>query len=122
MCGVNDSVDRSSLRQRPRWSSLYLLAGLMLSVLLAVQAFVASGRERTALQSGLVLAGLFAMAQWARRNRAALDHLDWCDCASERVTIRVIASRREAPAFARPDDELSWIDPEPVESLAEITR
>jgi hypothetical protein len=62
------------------------------------------------------------MAQWARRNRAALDHLDWCDCASERVTIRVIASRREAPAFARPDDELSWIDPEPVESLAAITR
>ena len=122
MCDVNYPVDRSSQLQRPRWSSLYLLAGLMLSVLLAAQAFVAAGTERTALQSGLVLAGFSAMVQWARRNRAALDHLDWCDCASERVTIRVIASRRAAPAFTRPDDERSWVEPEPVESLEEIAR
>jgi hypothetical protein len=120
MCDVNYPVDRSSQLQRPRWSSLYLLAGLMLSVLLAAQAFVAAGTERTALQSGLVLAGFSAMAQWARRNRAELDHLDWCNCASERVTIRVIASRREAPAFAQSDDEPSWVDPEPVEPLEEV--
>ena len=122
MCDVNYPVDGSSLGQRPRWRSLYLLAGLMLSVLLVAQAFVAAGTERTALQSGLVLAGFFAMVQWARRNRAALDHLDWCDCASEQVTIRVIASRREAPAFARPDDQWSWVDPEPVRPLEEIAR
>lgn len=122
MCDVNYPVDGSSLRQRPGWSSLYLLAGMMLSVLLVVQAFVAAGTQRTALQSGLVLVGFSAMVQWARRNRAALDHLDWCDCASERVTIRVIDSRREAPAFVRSDDELSWVDPEPVETLEEIAR
>jgi hypothetical protein len=122
MCDVNYPVDGSSTRQRPCWSALYLLAGVMLSVLLGVQALVAAGAERTALQTGLVLVGFSAMVQWARRNRAALDHLDWCDCASERVTVRVIVSRREAPAFARADDDRAWIDQEPLETLEEIVR
>jgi hypothetical protein len=122
MCDVNYPADRSSTRQRPRWSALYLLAGLLLGLLLALQAFVAASTERTALQSGLVLLGFAAMVQWARRNRAALDHLDWCDCASERVTIRVIASRRGAPALARDNRDLPWVDPDSVETLEEIAR
>jgi hypothetical protein len=41
------------------------------------------------------------MVGWTRRNRAALDHLDWCGCASARVTVRVIPShRRERPRAA----------------------
>jgi len=120
MCGVNDRLDGPSRRQHPRWSALYLLAGLMLGVLLAVQGLVAAGGERTALQCGLVLAGFSAMVQWARRNRTALDHLDWCDCASQRVTMRVIASHRPTPTPARADDEPSWIaaEPEPLEEIA----
>ena len=87
---------------RPRWLRLYALAGLMLGALLLTQALTASGTERTALQCGLVLGGFAAMVQWTRRNRAALDHLDWCDCASSRVTMRVIPSAVGEPAPVRP--------------------
>jgi hypothetical protein len=122
MCGVNNRLEVSKTPPRPRWSGLYLLAGLMLGVLLGVQALVAAGAERTALQCGLVLAGFAAMVQWAHRNRAALDHLDWCDCASSRVTVRVISSSREAASLTPADDAQSWVDAEPAESLEEIAR
>ena len=79
-----------------------MLAGLMLGALLLAPALVAGGAERTALECGLVLGGFAAMGQWTRRNRAALDHLDWCDCASSQVTMRVIPSGREEPVLARP--------------------
>src|SRR5215475_3851556 len=91
MC-TNEGARGSMTPARPRWLRLYALAGLMLGALLLTQALTASGTERTVLQCGLVLGGFAAMAQWTRRNRAALDHLDWCDCASSRVTMRVIPS------------------------------
>jgi hypothetical protein len=58
------------------------------------------------------------MVGWTRRNRTALDHLDWCGCASARVTVRVIPShRRERPRAAVADM------PAPVEAqLEEIAR
>jgi hypothetical protein len=122
MCGVNDRVEGSKTPPRPRWSRLYLLAGLMLGVLLLVQALVSAGAERTALECGLVLGGFGSMVQWTRRNRAALDHLDWCDCASSRITVRVIPSSREQPAPARYTDPPRWGAPEPVETMEEIAR
>jgi len=94
----------------------------MLGALLLAQVLVAAGPELTALQCGLALGGFVAMAQWARRNRAALDHLDWCDCASSRVTVRVVSSGRQTPALARSAERRSWIDAEPAKTLEEITR
>jgi len=122
MCGVNHRVDGSKTPPRPRWGRLYLLAGLMLGVLLLVQALVSAGAERTTLQCGLVLVGFGSMVQWTRRNGAALDHLDWCDCASSRITVRVIPSGREQPAPARYLDSLPWVDTEPAETMEEIAR
>ena len=122
MCGVNDRVDGSKTPLRPRWSRLYLLAGLLLGVLWLVQALVSASAERTALECGLILGGFGSMVQWTRRNRAALDHLDWCECASSRITVRVIHSGREQPAPARYTDPLPWIDAEPVETMEEIAR
>jgi hypothetical protein len=119
MCGVNDRVEGSKTPPRPRWSRLYLLAGLMLGAMLLVQALVSAGTERTALQCGLVLGGFGSMVQWARRNRAALDHMDWCDCATSRTTVRVIPAGREQPAPARYPDPLPWADAEPVETMEE---
>ena len=58
----------------------------MLAALTVVEVLVSPGPELTALRCGLVLGGFGAMVQWTRRNRAALDHLEWCDCASERLT------------------------------------
>jgi hypothetical protein len=118
MCDADDRLDESTTSPGVRWGLLYVLAGLMLGALLLVQAFVPLGAERTALQCGFVLVGFGAMVQWTRRNRAGLDRLDWCTCASSRTTLRVVASGREKaprPAAARP-----WGDPEPV--LEEMSR
>jgi hypothetical protein len=122
MCGINERSRGSKTPPRPSWKGLYALAGLMLAALLLAQALVATGPERTGLQCVLVLGGFAAMVQWTRRNRAALDHLDWCECASSRITVRVIHSGREQPAPARYTDPLPWIDAEPVETMEEIAR
>jgi len=75
------------------------------------------------LQCGLVFGGFTAMVQWTRRNRAALDHLDWCPCASSRVTMRVIPSDREEPARTRRAGAWKPGDAAPVETtLEEVAR
>jgi hypothetical protein len=117
MCDVKSRLESSETPPRPRWSRLYLVAGGMLGVLLIVQALVSAGTERTALQCGLILTGFGAMVQWARRNRAALDHLDWCECASSQTTIRVIPSGRERPLRPQYADPLPWVYTPPVEHV-----
>ena len=56
------------------------------------------------------LAVFVAMALWIRGNRAAFDYADWCECAAEKITVRVIPSRRpepERPPLA--DEELERV-------------
>src|SRR4029450_9357389 len=98
MCGMSERSGRSRALPHPRWGRLYALAGLMLAALAAVETLVSPGAELTALQGGVVVAGFGAIVGWTRRNRAALDHLDWCDCASARVTVREIPSHRRERA------------------------
>jgi len=88
----------------------------MLGALLLAQGLVTTSTERTLLECGLVLVGFAAMVQWTRRNRAALDHLDWCECASSRMTVRVIPSGREHAARPRPERAPRPRSAEPVES------
>jgi hypothetical protein len=95
----------------------------MLSALLLVQVLVAAGVERTVLQCGLVFGGFATMVQWTRRNRAALDHLDWCDCASSRVTMRVIPSGHDEPMRRRHAGAWAPADAESAETpLDEVAR
>jgi hypothetical protein len=123
MCMSEQRPQGSKTPPQPGWSGLYALAGLMLAALLLAQALVAAGVERTALQCGLVLGGFAAMVRWTRRNRAALDHLDWCDCASSRVTVRVIPSGRRETARTRSVGAWRPGDVEPVEApLDEVAR
>ena len=90
----------------------------MLAALAMAEMLVSPGPELTALRCGLVLGGFGAMVRWTRRNRAALDRLDWCDCASARVTVRVIPSHRRERARAAVADM-----PAPVEAqLEEVAR
>jgi hypothetical protein len=113
----------STTPARPAWGGLYARAGLMLGALLLVQGLVAAGSELTTLQSGLTLVGFIAMAQWTRRNRAALDHLDWCGCAGSQVTVRVIRSRHADPPPTRDADSRPSVDVEPAETtLEEVAR
>ena len=96
----------------------------MLAALAAVETLVAPGTELTALQCGLVVAGFGAIVGWTRRNRAALDHLDWCDCASARVTVRVIPShRRERARVATEEMPVPSETQSPVEvELEDVVR
>src|SRR5436853_3821419 len=90
MCSMTERPRVSTTPARPSWGGLYVRAALMLGALLLAQGLVAAGSELTALRCGLTLVGFIAMAQWTRRNHAALDNLDWCDGAVSRVTVRVI--------------------------------
>jgi hypothetical protein len=123
MCGMSERSGRSRALPRPRWGRLYALAGLLLAALAAVETLVAPGAELTALQCGLVLAGFGAIVGWTRRNRAALDHLDWCDCASARVTVRVIPSHRPERARVAAEEMPVPETLSPVEvELEEVVR
>jgi hypothetical protein len=55
-----------------------------------------TGPARVVLRIVLALGALAAMAIWSRANRTALDLLDWCECASRTVTVRVVLSRPAA--------------------------
>jgi hypothetical protein len=122
MC-TKEGARGSMTPARPRWLRLYALAGLMLGALLLTQTLTAAGTERTVLQCGLVLGGFAAMVQWTRRNRAALDHLEWCDCASSRVTMRVIPSASGEPAPVRPAGAWRIGHAEPADAdLEEVAR
>ena len=96
----------------------------MLAALLSVQVLVASEIELTTLECALVVVGFVAMARWARGNREQLDRLEWCDCASSRVTMRVIPSRRGRIADLEQDEpEPAPRDVEPVTaSFADAAR
>ena len=118
MCGVTERFRGSRTTPRPQWARLYVLVMLMLAALAVVEALGSPGAKLTMLRCGLVLGGFGTMARWTRRNRAALDHLDWCDCASARVTVRVIPSHRRERARAAVADM-----PAPVEAqLEEVVR
>jgi hypothetical protein len=96
-----------------------LLYGLVLSQLAALAVVELSGPPnalRLTLRWGLALGALVTMAAWIGRNRAAIDLQDWCQCAPQTVTIRVIESRRPVPAPARLDEPPVWAE-EPAETV-----
>jgi hypothetical protein len=92
MC--HDPIPAASARfvPRPRWKALYGLVILGGSSLAAVELFGPGGAVRTALRCGVVVATCAAIALWVNLNRISLDAEDWCACAAEKMTIRVIPS------------------------------
>jgi hypothetical protein len=81
---------------RPRWTALYGIAAFGLAAL-AVTEIAAAAVVRPAVESVVGGAAFVAIALWLRRNRAALDQQEWCECAAETLTVRVIPSRRPQP-------------------------
>jgi hypothetical protein len=123
MCSTNERPKGSTMPSRPSWSGLYARAGLMLAALCLMQAVITPGAELVAIECSLVLVGFVSMAQWTRRNHVAFDYTDWCDCASSRVTVRVISSHHGRPAPL--EDATAWaqIDAEAAQPpLEEVVR
>jgi hypothetical protein len=79
---------------RPRWGLLYGAAFSPLAALAVVEAAAPPNGVRTLLRGVCALLAFVGMAVWVRASRKALDMLDWCACAGETVTVRVIESRR----------------------------
>jgi hypothetical protein len=89
---------------------LYAVTAPQLLVLAVLEAGAPAGAAHAALR-WLATLGLFAaMGLWLRGNRAALDLQEWCECAPEQMTVRVIESRAVTalPPLAVPE----WADPE----------
>ena len=105
MCDVTVRSRLARTTPRPRWSRLYGIVTLMLAALAAIELVVLPGPAQTLIGCGLALGGCAAMAQWARRNRVALDQQGWCECASATLTVRVIPSDRPEPEHAEKEEE-----------------
>jgi hypothetical protein len=98
MCAPRSVSKRGGLTiARPRWTVLYAIAAFGLAALAIAEA-AAGALLRPALESVIGGAVFLGIALWLRSNCAALDQQDWCECAGQTVTVRVIASRRLAPS------------------------
>jgi hypothetical protein len=118
MCDTTSRAARGSVSGRPRWGVLYAATLPQLAALGVVEVAQSPQPVRVALRCLLALGVFATMSVWLRANRPALDLLNWCDCAGERMTIRVIESRRPR-AFALPL-EPTVVTPERVEQDYEI--
>jgi hypothetical protein len=94
MCESNRILRRAAATiPRPRWARLYGIAFAGLATLTIAN--VALPDVAQPPLDGLITVAVFvAFALWVRGNRAALDQQDWCECAADTLTVRVIPSRR----------------------------
>src|SRR6267378_4954410 len=97
MCDTTSRAARGSVGSRPRWGLLYAATLPQLAALGVVELTQSTQVVRVALRYLLALGVFLAMSAWLRANRAAFDLQDWCDCAGQQMTIRVIESRRPQP-------------------------
>ncbi len=83
----------------PRWGRLYAVVSVALAALALVPRLTPAPALRTALEAGLAIVLFAAMLRWVRGSAAALDLLDWCDCARGALTVRELhpaGTRRRA--------------------------
>jgi len=114
MCLPSESAVVTGRRSGPRWLLLYAATAPQLAALAAVEASAPSPPVRVLLRWALTLATFVGMGLWVRANRAAFDLQDWCDCAPQKMTIRVIESRRPITVPERFAPLPSWGE-EPAE-------
>ena len=117
MCDTRLRVTRGSTPGRPRWGLLYASAIPQLAALGVVEALQSPHAIRVALRCVLALGMFVTMSVWLRANRPAIDLQDWCDCAGERMTIRVVESRRPITLPLEP----ARLVPVPTEEEYELT-
>jgi hypothetical protein len=118
MCHATSRSAAGSTIRGPRWVVLYTATLAQVAALGLVEGMQSAHAARVALRCLLAL-GLFATtALWLRVNRPALDLQDWCECAGERMTIRVIEPRVPMLPSALP--ELPVIPEPAIEEAYEV--
>jgi len=105
MCNGTRAWPDAQRAPQIRWSRLYGILAVMASALMSVELFGPAGLTRAALRGGIALTAFVVMAFWVRANRAAFDYEDWCDCAAEKITMRVIPSRLPEPELPSLEDD-----------------
>lgn len=94
MCGTSHvSKDSAAPVPRPRWGLLYGVVFAGLAALALVDAYAAAS-ARTVLDGVMAGTVFLGIGRWIRTNRVALDQQNWCECAADTLTVRVIPSRR----------------------------
>ena len=96
MCETPQPPDPTT--RRPRWVLLYGAAFSPLAVLAVVEMAAPPNPIRIILRLVFAVGAFAGMAVWVRASRTALEMLDWCACAGETVSVRVIESRRARPS------------------------
>jgi hypothetical protein len=92
MCDTALSA-RESAVTRPRSGALYAGVLPQVAALGVVEALQSPAGLRVVLRGALAIALFATMAVWLRANRPAFDLQNWCDCAGQRMTVRLIQSR-----------------------------
>ena len=118
MCDTTSRGARGSVGDRPRWGALYAATLPQLGALGVVELTQSPQAVRIALRCLLALGVFLAMGAWLRANRPAFDLQDWCDCAGQQMTVRVIESRRPRPVVFPLDPPV--FAPAPAEEEYEV--
>jgi hypothetical protein len=105
MCHPGHSATPSADIVRPRWNLLYGVTLPQIVALAAIEATAPPIPARALLRWVLALGIFVSMGLWARANRAAFDLQEWCACAGETMTVRVIHSGRGASEPPAEDHE-----------------
>jgi hypothetical protein len=116
MCLPSESAVVTGRRSGPRWLLLYAATAPQLAAFAVVEASAPSPPIRALLRWAFTLGTFVAMGLWVRANRAAFDLQDWCDCAPQKMTIRVVESRRPVPLPPRLEPRPGWAE-EPAEPV-----
>ena len=120
MCTSTDvSRPTIAVRPRPRWGVLYAVVFLGL-VGLAIGDVASPEIARLPLDGALAGAALMAISLWVRGNRVALDQQDWCECAADTLTVRMIASRRPEACVPRLPELTEYLPAEEAEEASAV--
>src|SRR5262249_15943628 len=92
---------------RPRWNVLYCATLPQLVALAAVEATAPPHPARALLRCIFAIGVLVSMGLWLRANRAAFDLQEWCACAGETMTVRIVHPGRTASEPPADDREES---------------
>lgn len=120
MCNATASPRHAEVIPRPRWFFFYGVTSILLGSGAAVELFTSPGAARMTLRVGLAVGALATLSLWFRFNRVSLDLEDWCDCAREKTTVRVILSDvPEPPVTPMPVAPEPWRH-EPIEEAETV--